>query len=104
MIRYNGVTLPADSRPFTLKPLKDRLYRIRLVRILCRPQQGCSYVEPGGCHGSRGSMSATAGESPVAGELFACRITLSGNCHGNRRAQHNCRGAVAEDSNQANSI
>ena len=29
---------------------------------------------------------------------------LAVNCHGNRQAQHNCRGGVAEDSNQANSI
>ena len=43
--------------------------------------------------------------SPVAGKLSARCIALAGNyCDGNRRAQHNCKGGGAEDSNQANSI
>ena len=78
--------------------IKDGLYRIRLVRILCR-RHLCSYVESGDCNDSWGSLSATAGGSPVASELSARRIALAVNCHGNRRTHNNCRGGVAEDSN-----
>ena len=59
-----------------------------------------------------GSLSATAAGSPVAGGLSARRIgdrhcadvqplgsrgrslTVNFSCHGNRRAQHDCRGGV----------
>ena len=77
-------------RPSVLaQRFKVGLYRIRLVRILCRSAPAVM-LSPFGCRGRWGSLSATASGSSAAMSTAGPNITAGV--------------ASAEDSNQANPI
>ena len=84
-----------------------------LLRVLFELKSGCmgfAWLEYYADAIPALTMYATAGWSPVVGGLPARRIALAGNYSKKHcsdvtgRAQHNCRGGFAKNSNQANPI